>query len=183
EDCEVVQLPLDAVAYVTGSKGSNLRRVEEETGTFIFLDGARGGGEERLLIFCFDSDARRRARMRIEDRIDEKLSGRARPLYHGGRYRSPSPRRGDYGGYGRYEERGGYGSSSYGGSSSSSSYYGGYPSSSYRSSRGSGYRSRSPSRSRGGYYRSRSRSQDYWRGRSRSPFRRERSYNRCGSPK
>ncbi|KAL8426656.1 hypothetical protein Efla_005913 [Eimeria flavescens] len=78
DDCEVVNLPLDAVAYVTGSKGSNLRRVEEETGTFIFLDGARGGGEERLLIFCYDPDARRRARMRIEERIDEKLSGRAR---------------------------------------------------------------------------------------------------------
>lgn len=78
DDCEVVHLPLDAVAYVTGSKGSNLRRVEEETGTFIFLDGARGGGEERLLIFCYDPDARRRARMRIEERIDEKLSGRAR---------------------------------------------------------------------------------------------------------
>ena len=78
DDCEVVNLPLDAVAYVTGSKGSNLRRVEEETGTFIFLDGARGGGEERLLIFCYDADARRRARMRIEERIDEKLSGRAR---------------------------------------------------------------------------------------------------------
>ncbi|OEH79029.1 kh domain-containing protein [Cyclospora cayetanensis] len=78
DDCEVVNLPLDAVAYVTGSKGSNLRRVEEETGTFIFLDGARGGGEERLLIFCYDVDARRRARVRIEERIDEKLSGRAR---------------------------------------------------------------------------------------------------------
>ncbi|CDJ59348.1 KH domain-containing protein, putative, partial [Eimeria maxima] len=77
DDCEVVHLPLDAVAYVTGSKGSNLRRVEEETGTFIFLDGARGGGEERLLIFCYDPEARRRARIRIEDRIDEKLSGRA----------------------------------------------------------------------------------------------------------
>ncbi|KAL8446174.1 hypothetical protein Emed_005129 [Eimeria media] len=80
DDCEVVNLPLDAVAYVTGSKGSNLRRVEEETGTFIFLDGARGGGEERLLIFCYDADARRRARMRIEERIDEKLSGRAREV-------------------------------------------------------------------------------------------------------
>ncbi|KAL8431759.1 hypothetical protein ACSSS7_005085 [Eimeria intestinalis] len=80
DDCEVVNLPLDAVAYVTGSKGSNLRRVEEETGTFIFLDGARGGGEERLLIFCYDADARRRARMRIEERIDEKLSGRARAV-------------------------------------------------------------------------------------------------------
>ncbi|XP_026192472.1 uncharacterized protein LOC34623106 [Cyclospora cayetanensis] len=188
DDCEVVNLPLDAVAYVTGSKGSNLRRVEEETGTFIFLDGARGGGEERLLIFCYDVDARRRARVRIEERIDEKLSGRARPLYHGGgggRYRSPSPRRGDYGSYGRYDDRGSYGGGSgyYGGGGS----YGGSHGGGYRGSRGGGgggYRSRSSSRPRGGYYRSRSRSAEYWRGggggrsRSRSPARRERSYTR-----
>lgn len=41
DDCALVDVPAGCVAYVTGSKGASLRRVEELSNTFIFFDGDR----------------------------------------------------------------------------------------------------------------------------------------------
>lgn len=41
DDVEQVDVPMDCVAYVTGQRGQALRRMEEQTGTFMFLDGTR----------------------------------------------------------------------------------------------------------------------------------------------
>lgn len=125
-DCMVVQVPTDCVAYVTGSKGSSLRRIEEISGTFIFLDGtSRGRDNERLLIFGHDANGRRNARELVLERIDEKLSGRSNRNYYRGRSRSRSP----YGG--RWWDQGCR--SSYGGNSGG--YYRHEPSSGYSDGR------------------------------------------------
>ncbi|XP_055388879.1 uncharacterized protein LOC129617862 [Condylostylus longicornis] len=93
-DCMVVQVPTNCVAYVTGSKGSSLRRIEDISGTFIFLDGtSRGRDNEKLLIFGHDSNGRRHAKELVLERIDEKLSGRSNRNYYRGRSRSRSPLR------------------------------------------------------------------------------------------
>lgn len=108
-DCLVVQVPTNCVAYVTGSKGSSLRRIEEISGTFIFLDGtSRGRDEERLLIFGHDANGRKHGKELVLERIDEKLSGRSNRNYHRGRSRSRSPYGGRDEGGRWWDRRGGY---------------------------------------------------------------------------
>ena len=41
EDLLTMEVPVDCVAYVTGHRGQALRKIEELTGTFMFLDGTR----------------------------------------------------------------------------------------------------------------------------------------------
>ena len=42
DDVTIVPCPRDAIGYVTGNRGSSLRQVEEESGTFCFVEGGRG---------------------------------------------------------------------------------------------------------------------------------------------
>lgn len=95
-DCSWMPVPLDCVAYVTGKGGSALRRVEEQTGTFIFLDSGRCPTEpdkERLLVFGESPSARNRAIELVERRIQDKLTGRTTPIIMGGYGRFDSRRR------------------------------------------------------------------------------------------
>jgi len=104
DDVEVLNVPRDCIAFITGPKGSELRAVEDRTDSFCFLDGDKGRqGEERLLIFSYKRSNRLRARELVEDRIELKLRGGGRGGYRGGRddyydrdrdrgrYRSRSP--------------------------------------------------------------------------------------------
>ncbi|KAK6587728.1 hypothetical protein RS030_81251 [Cryptosporidium xiaoi] len=77
EDVTVVSIPQNVIGYVTGAKGSFLRRVEDETGTFIFIDENKGSVLERLLIFSRSAFGRQKARDFIERRMYEKLCGYA----------------------------------------------------------------------------------------------------------
>eukprot|EP00919_Chromeraceae_sp_WS-2016_P036811 GHVR01087466.1.p1 GENE.GHVR01087466.1~~GHVR01087466.1.p1 ORF type:complete len:462 (+),score=145.32 GHVR01087466.1:550-1935(+) len=90
DDVTVVDVPKDCVAFITGSKGSALRAVEERTNTFIFLDGESSSGGydgegvkkedyELLLVFGNSRDNRERAKDILSERILEKRDG-------GGRY-------------------------------------------------------------------------------------------------
>ncbi|EEA07427.1 KH domain-containing protein [Cryptosporidium muris RN66] len=77
EDVTVVSIPQNVIGYVTGAKGSFLRRVEDETGTFIFIDENKGNILERVLIFSRSAFGRQKARDFIERRMYEKLCGYA----------------------------------------------------------------------------------------------------------
>merc|ERR1719331_2768497 len=50
DDCTEIHVPENCKGWVTGNRGSELRRMEMETDTFMFL-ALDGRGEERLLIF------------------------------------------------------------------------------------------------------------------------------------
>lgn len=66
EDVTVVEIPREAVGFVTGHKGEGLRAVEAQTGTFCFTDGDRGGqgrsnpGFETVLVFGASKAVRER---------------------------------------------------------------------------------------------------------------------------
>ena len=45
DDLTVIQVPSEAVGFVTGSQGNFLRQVEEEWGTLMFFADFRGRGE------------------------------------------------------------------------------------------------------------------------------------------
>ncbi|KAH8739654.1 hypothetical protein FG386_001211 [Cryptosporidium ryanae] len=77
EDVTVVSIPHNVIGYVTGAKGNFLRRVEDETGTFIFIDENKGDLLERVLIFSRSAFGRQKARDFIERRMYEKLCGYA----------------------------------------------------------------------------------------------------------
>jgi len=95
-----VNVPRDCIGWVTGNRGSSLRQVEEETGTFCFL-AATKGNDEQLLVFSFDRKCREKAERIINGLVTEKLS-------HGdrrSRSRSRSRDRGYDRGYGRGRSR------------------------------------------------------------------------------
>eukprot|EP00927_Polykrikos_kofoidii_P057306 TRINITY_DN51421_c0_g1_i1.p1 TRINITY_DN51421_c0_g1~~TRINITY_DN51421_c0_g1_i1.p1 ORF type:complete len:613 (-),score=95.09 TRINITY_DN51421_c0_g1_i1:365-2203(-) len=119
DDCTEMHIPGNCKGWVTGNRGSELRRVEQETGTFMFMASDRRG-DERLLIFSADpgtkagTGGRSHAERLVNEMIQEKLrddGGRGRsdsrsPSRHGRRRsdsrgrrtpprrRSPTPRRG-----------------------------------------------------------------------------------------
>ncbi|CAE7273642.1 unnamed protein product [Symbiodinium sp. KB8] len=86
-------------SWVTGNRGSELRRMELETGTYMFM-ALDKRGEERLLIFSVDSGSktsekgRAAAERLVNEMIQEKLRG-------DGRGRSDSRARSDSRGRGR----------------------------------------------------------------------------------
>merc|ERR1719162_2562977 len=93
DDCTEVHVPDDCKGWVTGNRGSELRRVELETGVYMFL--ARDDrGDERLLIFSTEPGSkinpkgRMAAERMINDMIQQKLNGGGRR----GRSRSNSRR-------------------------------------------------------------------------------------------
>ena len=47
EDLTVIQVPSEAVGFVTGAQGNFLRQVEEEWGTLMFFADFRGRGERQ----------------------------------------------------------------------------------------------------------------------------------------
>lgn len=47
DDLTVIQVPTEAVGFVTGTQGNFLRQVEEEWGTLMFFADFRGRGSGR----------------------------------------------------------------------------------------------------------------------------------------
>mmetsp|Transcript_43042 Transcript_43042/g.100245 ORF Transcript_43042/g.100245 Transcript_43042/m.100245 type:complete len:671 (+) Transcript_43042:38-2050(+) len=101
DDVTEVKIPDSCKGWVTGNRGSELRRMEQETGTFMFM-ALDSRGDERLLIFSTYAGTkagiggRRHAERLVNEMIDEKLRndmdrrGRARSRSDS---RRPSPRR------------------------------------------------------------------------------------------
>merc|ERR1712003_595889 len=98
DDVTEMHIPENCKGWVTGNRGSELRRMEQETGTYMFM-ALDSRGEERLIIFCHDpgsktaSTGRMAAERLVNEMIQEKLrddGGRG----GGGDSRSPSRGRG-----------------------------------------------------------------------------------------
>merc|ERR1719512_311618 len=112
DDATEMHIPENCKGWVTGNRGSELRRMEQETGTFMFM-ALDGRGEERLIIFSHDpgskvsSAGRMAAERLVNEMIQEKLrddGGR-----RGGDSRSPSRGRGRSDSRKRSPSRGGGG--------------------------------------------------------------------------
>merc|ERR1719215_908970 len=99
EDATEMHIPENCKGWVTGNRGSELRRMEQETGTYMFL-ALDERGDERLIIFCHKAGSkteptgRMAAERLVNEMIHEKLrddgGGRGRSDSRG---RSPSRRR------------------------------------------------------------------------------------------
>merc|ERR1719471_1986647 len=95
DDATEMHIPENCKGWVTGNRGSELRRMEQETGTYMFM-ALDARGDERLIIFCHDagskvSDKGRMAAERlVNEMIQEKLRGDGRGRSDS---RSPSRRR------------------------------------------------------------------------------------------
>jgi len=98
-DVTEVHVPQNCMGWVTGNRGSELRRVEQESGTFCFMAND-SRGEERLLIFGHDEGTRDaetgriKAERLINELVQEKLrsDGGGRDHSNGSsRSRSPTP--------------------------------------------------------------------------------------------
>ena len=74
EDVTMVPVPPEAIGYVTGNRGSSLRQVEEESGTFCFVEGGRGDSEQ-LLIFGYQKADREVAERLVNNLVNEKMRG------------------------------------------------------------------------------------------------------------
>lgn len=78
DDCTEMHIPENCKGWVTGNRGSELRRVEQETGTFMFM-ALDARGEERLLIFGAnpgsktDNGGRMHAERLVNEMVQEKL--------------------------------------------------------------------------------------------------------------
>merc|ERR1719277_2177611 len=106
DDATEMHIPENCKGWVTGNRGSELRRMEQETGTYMFM-ALDERGEERLIIFCHDAGSktgttgRMAAERLVNEMIQEKLrddGGRgrgrsdSRSRSRGGGGRSPPPR-------------------------------------------------------------------------------------------
>lgn len=102
DDVTEMHIPDNCKGWVTGNRGSELRRVELETNTYMFMS-LNKHGEERLLIFSADpgtkmgNGGRMHAERLINEMIQEKLRDRSRgrsdSRSHSPKRRSPSRRR------------------------------------------------------------------------------------------
>merc|ERR1740116_788156 len=78
DDATEMHVPENCKGWVTGNRGSELRRMEEETGTYIFM-ALDARGDERLIIFCHNagtktgSKGRMAAERLVNEMIQEKL--------------------------------------------------------------------------------------------------------------
>lgn len=95
DDCTEVHVPENCKGWVTGNRGSELRRMETESSTYMFM-ALDERGEERLLIFSagpgskLGTKGRMAAERLVNELVQEKLgSGRGRS---DSRRRSPSRR-------------------------------------------------------------------------------------------
>eukprot|EP00927_Polykrikos_kofoidii_P031138 TRINITY_DN267_c0_g2_i3.p1 TRINITY_DN267_c0_g2~~TRINITY_DN267_c0_g2_i3.p1 ORF type:complete len:602 (-),score=101.15 TRINITY_DN267_c0_g2_i3:87-1892(-) len=97
DDATEVHIPENCKGWVTGNRGSELRRMEQETNVYMFM-ALNSHGHERLIIFSHDAGSktspfgRMAAERLVNEMIQEKLRGDGR-----GRScsRSRSSRRGD----------------------------------------------------------------------------------------
>eukprot|EP00932_Pfiesteria_piscicida_P007160 SRR837773.17150.p2 GENE.SRR837773.17150~~SRR837773.17150.p2 ORF type:complete len:535 (-),score=240.90 SRR837773.17150:118-1497(-) len=92
DDTTEMHIPENCKGWVTGNRGSELRRMEAETGTFMFM-ALDERGEERLLIFSHDpgSKGSDKGRMAAERLVNELVQEKLRD--DGGRKDSRSPSR------------------------------------------------------------------------------------------
>merc|ERR1712232_762843 len=79
DDCTEVHIPDNCKGWVTGNRGSELRRMEEETQTYMFMS-LNESGEERLCIFCADAGSKISAtgRMAAERLVNEMIQDKLR---------------------------------------------------------------------------------------------------------
>merc|ERR1719507_479964 len=111
DDATEVHFPDNCKGWVTGNRGSELRRMEQETGVYMFM-ALDARGEERLIIFGADagsktsSTGRMAAERLVNEMIQEKLRSDGRGASNSrsrspprqrsdSRRRSPPPRRDD----------------------------------------------------------------------------------------
>merc|ERR1719282_1206578 len=89
DDTTEVHIPENCKGWVTGNRGSELRRMEQETGTYMFM-ALDARGTERLLIFCHDPGTKTnpKGRMAAERLVNEMIQEKLRD--DGGRGRSDS---------------------------------------------------------------------------------------------
>merc|ERR1719264_1481121 len=103
DDATEMHVPENCKGWVTGNRGSELRRMEQETGTYMFM-ALDERGDERLIIFCHDAGSkvspsgRMAAERLVNEMIQEKLRddggrGGGRDSRSPSRGRSPSRRR------------------------------------------------------------------------------------------
>lgn len=97
DDCTEMHIPENCKGWVTGNRGSELRRVEQETGTFMFM-ALDSRGEERLLIFGAnpgsktENGGRMHAERLVNEMVQEKLRNDDRRGGRDSRSRSRSRR-------------------------------------------------------------------------------------------
>jgi len=91
EDATEVFIPANCKGWVTGNRGSELRRMEQETGVYMFM-ALDARGEERLIIFSQEvgSKVSNTGRMAAERLVNEMIQEKLRD---DGRGRSDSRRR------------------------------------------------------------------------------------------
>jgi len=91
EDATEMHIPENCKGWVTGNRGSELRRMEQETGTYMFM-ALDGRGEERLIIFSHDEGSKSSStgRMAAERLVNEMIQEKLRDDGDRGRGRSDS---------------------------------------------------------------------------------------------
>jgi len=97
DDATEMHIPENCKGWVTGNRGSELRRMESETGTYMFM-ALDARGEERLIIFSHDSGSKTSAtgRMAAERLVNEMIQEKLRDDGRGrSDSRSPPRRRSD----------------------------------------------------------------------------------------
>merc|ERR1719458_1101866 len=78
EDCTEMHIPMNCKGWVTGNRGTELRRMEQETGVYMFM-ALDSRGEERLIIFSHDpgsktsTQGRMAAERLVNELVQEKL--------------------------------------------------------------------------------------------------------------
>jgi len=97
DDCTEMHIPSNCKGWVTGNRGSELRRMEGETGVYMFM-ALDGRGEERLIIFSHDPGSKisNQGRMAAERLVNELIQEKVRGDERGrsdSRRRSPPRRR------------------------------------------------------------------------------------------
>jgi len=79
DDATEMHIPENCKGWVTGNRGSELRRMEEETSTYMFM-ALDQRGEERLIIFCHDAGSKvaPKGRMAAERMVNEMIQEKLR---------------------------------------------------------------------------------------------------------
>merc|ERR1719291_1014950 len=78
DDATEMYVPENCKGWVTGNRGSELRRMEQETGTYMFM-ALDQRGDERLIIFSHEagsktsSTGRMAAERLVNEMVQEKL--------------------------------------------------------------------------------------------------------------
>jgi len=76
-DVRVIDVPPQSIAFVMGPRGSELRKIEDETNTFLFMARDRGG-QDVLVICGAEKSDRRHAEYAIHQTVNEWESGASR---------------------------------------------------------------------------------------------------------